>query len=51
MSLVHTNKTLKRLFVSGAVRWKDRMFEMIDRDALVTIAGDDMRQHWPRPFI
>ena len=31
MSLVHTNKTLKRLFVSKAVRWKDRVFEMVDR--------------------
>src|SRR6476660_487557 len=34
LSLVHTNKTLKRLFVSKAVRWKDRIFEMVDRAAL-----------------
>ena len=39
MSLVHTNKTLKRLFLSKAVRWKDRVFEMVDRTALVKIAG------------
>jgi CRP-like cAMP-binding protein len=51
MSLVHTNKTLKRLFASNAIRWKDRIFEMIDRSALVRIAGDDMRLRRPRPFI
>src|SRR4029077_11689711 len=39
MSLVHTNKTLRRLLASKAVRWKNRIFEMIDRDALVAIAG------------
>ena len=44
MSLVHTNKTLKRLYASNAIRWKDRMFEMVDRAALVQIAGDDARQ-------
>jgi len=51
MSLVHTNKTLKRLYLSKAVRWKDRVFEMVDRPALVAIAGDDVLQHRPRPFI
>jgi CRP-like cAMP-binding protein len=51
MSLVHTNKTLRRLFASNAVRWKDRVFEMLDRAALAAIAGDDTRPHLPRPFI
>src|SRR5215813_3442446 len=51
MSLVHTNKTLKRLFISKAVRWKDRVFEMIDRSALATIAGSDPAKARPRPFI
>jgi CRP-like cAMP-binding protein len=51
MSLVHTNKTLKRLFASKAVRWKDRVFEMIDRAALAGIAGDEIQLHLPRPFI
>lgn len=51
MSLVHTNKTLKRLMASGAVRWKDRVFEVIDRAALVEIAGEDAAQRAPRPFI
>jgi CRP-like cAMP-binding protein len=51
MSLVHTNKTLKRLFVSKAVRWKDRIFEMVDRAALAGIAGSDVVPHRRRPFI
>jgi len=51
MSLVHTNKTLKRLFVSKAVHWKDRVFEMLDRAALAGIAGSDVAKAPLRPFI
>jgi CRP-like cAMP-binding protein len=51
MSLVHTNKTLKRLLASNAVRWKDRVFQLLDRAALVEIAGEDVKPHRPRPFI
>jgi CRP/FNR family transcriptional regulator len=51
MSLVHTNKTLKRLLQSRAVRWEQRTFEVIDRAALVEIAGEDARRHASRPFI
>jgi len=51
MSLVHTNKTLKRLFLTKAVRWKDRVFEMVDRAMLVSIAGSDVTKLRPRPFI
>ena len=51
MSLVHTNKTLKRLSASLAVRWKDRIFEIADRAVLERIAGDDGAQRAPRPFI
>lgn len=51
MSLVHTNKTLKRLMASKAIRWKDRVFEMVDRAALAQIAGDDVSPRQGRPFI
>jgi CRP-like cAMP-binding protein len=51
MSLVHTNKTLKRLYLSKAVRWKDRVFELIDRTALAAIAGSGINQLRQRPFI
>jgi len=51
MSLVHTNKTLKRLLATNAIRWKDRIFEMINRPSLVEIAGQDMVPRQSRPFI
>lgn len=51
LSLVHTNKTLKRLQASGAVRWKDRIFEVLDRDRLAEIAGGDIQRIRQRPFI
>jgi CRP/FNR family transcriptional regulator len=52
MSLVHTNKTLKRLTATKAIRWKERRFELLDRDALAKIAGyEPPKQKAPRPFI
>ncbi len=52
MSLVHTNKTLKRLMATKAVRWKDRLFEIRDREALAEIAGYERPQpRARRPFI
>lgn len=51
MSLVHTNKTLRRLLASQAVRWQGRQFEVLDRAALEQIAGDASRPKNPRPFI
>ena len=51
MSLVHTNKTLRRLTASKAVRWKNRTFEVLDRDALTSLAGYQMTDRQPRPFI
>jgi len=51
MSLVHTNKTLKRIFQSKAVRWEHRTFQLIDRAALTELAGDGVKKRLPRPFI
>jgi CRP/FNR family transcriptional regulator, anaerobic regulatory protein len=51
MSLVHTNKTLKRLAATQAIRWKDRVFAMLDRGKLASLAGGDVPAHRPRPFI
>src|ERR1041384_4824556 len=51
MSLVHTNKTLKRLVATKAVRWKDRVFEILDRTALAQIAHyETPAQRVRRPF-
>jgi CRP-like cAMP-binding protein len=51
LSLVHTNKTIRRLMATNTVRWKDRVFEILDRPALEKIAGDDGAHRRPRPFI
>jgi CRP-like cAMP-binding protein len=51
MSLVHTNKTLKRLMATKAARWKGRIFELLDRDAMAGIAGIDVSRDVRRPFL
>jgi CRP-like cAMP-binding protein len=52
MSLVHTNKTLKRLSATKTMRWKDRKFEILDREALITIANYEKPEPGARrPFI
>jgi CRP/FNR family transcriptional regulator len=51
MSLVHTNKTLKRLMASKAVSWKGRVFAVLDRQLLEQVAGDEVPKRRPRPFI
>ena len=52
MSLVHTNKTLQRLSATKTMRWKERRFEILDREALAKLAN--FEQSAPkarRPFI
>jgi CRP/FNR family transcriptional regulator, anaerobic regulatory protein len=52
MSLVHTNKTLRRLTATKAIRWKERRFELLDRDALAKLATyEPLPQRARRPFI
>ncbi len=52
MSLVHTNKTLKRLAASKAMRWKERRFEILDRQKLAEIARCELTgPPARRPFI
>jgi len=52
LSLVHTNKTLQRLAATKTMRWKDRKFEIIDREALTKIANYERgKPRARRPFI
>jgi CRP-like cAMP-binding protein len=51
MSLVHTNKTLKRLHAASVIRWRGRVFELLDRARLGEIAGGDIIVSRRRPFI
>jgi len=51
MSLVHTNKTLKRLYAANTIRWKGRIFELLDRARLNELGGGDIIVRRNRPFI
>jgi len=52
MSLVHTNKTLKRLTATRTLRWKDRTLELLDREGLMRLARYEApAQRAKRPFI
>src|SRR5215212_9925716 len=52
MSLVHTNKTLQRLTATKTMRWKERRFEILDREALAKIANFERpAPRARRPFI
>jgi CRP-like cAMP-binding protein len=43
LSIVHTNKTLRKLAERGFIRWRDRSCEVLDVEALRQVAG------WQRP--
>jgi len=52
LSLVHTNKTLQRLLATKVIRWKERRFELLDREGLAKIASyEPPQQRVRRPFI
>jgi len=51
MSLVHMNKTLKRLAALKSFRWKGRLLEILDREALARTAGYDVSEKYARPFL
>ncbi|MCI5074851.1 Crp/Fnr family transcriptional regulator [Oricola sp.] len=51
LSLVHTNKTLRKLTSQNAIAWLDSGFEIKDIDVLKQIAGWDGLPEVARPFI
>jgi cAMP-binding proteins - catabolite gene activator and regulatory subunit of cAMP-dependent protein kinases len=51
LSIVHTNKTLKKLQERGLVRWLERGCEVLNHEGLQQLAGWDPRLPEPRPFI
>lgn len=51
LSIVHTNKTLRKLAGRGVIRWLDRGCEVIDEAALCQIAGWQPSGTRQRPFI
>ncbi len=51
LSLVHTNKTLRKLADRTLMRWQDRGCEILDPDGLLALADWEGLQRGPRPFI
>ncbi|MGH6861747.1 MAG: Crp/Fnr family transcriptional regulator [Phyllobacterium sp.] len=51
LSIVHTNKTLKKLAGRGALRWLDRGCEVLDSQVLLDISGWQGLPSTPRPYI
>jgi CRP-like cAMP-binding protein len=51
LSVVHTNKTLKKLADRGLIHWHDRSCEVIDPEKLMDIAGWEGENDRKRPFV
>ena len=51
LSIVHTNKTLRKLAAGGMIRWLDRACEVVDAKGLMEIAGWDGLPERQRPLI
>ncbi len=51
LSIVHTNKTLRKLADRGLIRWHDRACEVLDAEGLEQIAGWTGLENGQRPLI
>jgi CRP-like cAMP-binding protein len=51
LSLVHTNKTLRKLHDQRLIEWRDRLLRVIDMDGLQYIARFEETENTTRPLI
>jgi CRP-like cAMP-binding protein len=51
LSIVHTNKTLRKLAERGLIRWHDRACEVLDERGLLEVAVWPGLSAGPRPLI
>lgn len=51
LSIVHTNKTLRKLIDRKLIRWSERSCEVLDLDGLLALSGWDGLCEGKRPFI
>lgn len=51
LSVVHTNKTLRRLVDQGLITWHDRACQVLDVQWLMDAAGRHGLPEAPRPLI
>jgi CRP/FNR family transcriptional regulator, anaerobic regulatory protein len=50
-SIVHTNKTLKRLRATGTFKWTSTKFEVLDEEKLIDLAGSPTLPGGVRPLL
>lgn len=51
LSLVHTNRTLGRLMRDRIIRWREKEFEILDRDRLADLASEETMVGAVRPLL
>ncbi len=51
LSIVHTNKTLKKLADRKLIRWQDRGCSVLDAEGLAALAEWEGLEETKRPFI
>lgn len=51
LSIVHTNKTIRRLTNMGLMSWKDGVFKILDEERLREVARFETRDNIKRPII
>jgi hypothetical protein len=51
LSLVHTNKTIRKLVERNLVRWLERGCEVVDLDGLMAVAGWEGLFEGRRPLV
>lgn len=51
LSIVHTNKTLRKLADRKLIKWRDRGCEVTDAEGLLQVAGWEQPKERPRPLI
>ena len=51
LSLVHTNKTLRKLYDRKLIEWRDKSVTVLDEAALMKLARFETDRDWPRPLI
>lgn len=51
LSLVHTNKTIRKLVERKLITWREGGFEIVDLDGLIALAGWEGLKETVRPFL
>ncbi|MEZ5818251.1 MAG: Crp/Fnr family transcriptional regulator [Hyphomicrobiaceae bacterium] len=51
LSLVHTNKTIRKLQAMGCIEWQRQVLRVLDEKRLIELSGYDRQEREERPFL